>query len=179
MPVQDRLPFGYQLRRAQYAYRLALDRALEPVGVTAPQFAVLALLQATPGLSNADLARQSLITPQTMHVILGRLQAAGLLTRRAHPGHGRILRADLTPAGHAVLRQCFRRAVAVEACVLGALDTQQQPILLHALTRVGDALTRLTPLPQPIDSPPEEPAGGHPAMGDASSSASGTPGRSE
>src|ERR687886_1562442 len=133
MPVEDGLPFGYQLRRAQYAYRLALDRALEPVGVTAPQFAVLALLQATPGLSNADLARQSLITPQTMHVILGRLQAAGLLTRRAHPGHGRILLADLTPAGQAVLSQCLSRAAAVEACLLAPIDPDRQPVLLDAL----------------------------------------------
>ena len=151
MPVQDRLPFGYQLRRAQFAYRLALDRALEPTGVTTPQFAVLALLQATPGLSNADLARQSHITPQTMHVILGRLQAAGLLTRRTDPGHRRILLAELTPAGRAVVGECLRRAVAVETSLLGALDAAQQPILLEALTRVGDALTRLSPLPQPVD----------------------------
>jgi DNA-binding MarR family transcriptional regulator len=169
MPVLDRLPFGYQLRRAQYAYRLALDRTLEPTGVTTPQFAVLALLQATPGLSNADLARQSLITPQTMHVILGRLQAAGLLTRRAHPGHGRILLADLTPAGHDVLNQCLERAVAVEARLLGALDTEQQPMLLNALTRVGDVLGMLSPLPRPAQSLPDAPAEGIAATADVSS----------
>ena len=153
MPIQDQLPFGYQLRRAQYAYRLALERALEPTGVTAPQFAVLALLQATPGLSNAELARQSLITPQTMHVILGRLQAAGLVARRAHPGHGRILLADLTPAGQAVLSECLIRAAAVEACLLEPLDPDQQPVLLDALARVGDALTRWAPPPpHPFDT---------------------------
>ena len=147
MPIQDQLPFGYQLRRAQYAYRLALERALEPTGVTAPQFAVLALLEGTSALSNAELARQSLITPQTMHVILGRLQAAGLIARRAHPGHGRILLADLTPAGQAVLSQCLSRAAAVEACLLEPLDPDQQPVLLDALARVGDALTRWAPSP--------------------------------
>ncbi len=140
MPIQDRLPFGYQLRRAQYAYRLALDRALEPTGVTTPQFAVLALLQAQPGLSNAELARQSLITPQTMNTILGRLESAGLVARTPHPGHGRILRAQLTRAGHAVLERCLGRAAAVEACLLGALDLTERPGVLDALTRVGDAL---------------------------------------
>ncbi len=142
MPLQDRLPFGYQLRRAQYAYRLALDRALEPTGVTAPQFATLALLQARPGLSNAELARQSLITPQTMNTILGRLESAGLVERTPHPGHGRILRAELTQAGQSVLDRCLGRAAAVEACLLGALGAAERPAVLDALTRIGDALTR-------------------------------------
>jgi DNA-binding MarR family transcriptional regulator len=140
LPIQDRLPFGYQLRRAQYAYRLVLDRALESTGVTTPQFAALALLQATPGLSNAALARQNLVTPQTMNVILARLEAAGLVVRAPHPGHGRIVRVDLTPAGQAVLDQCLSRAAAAEARLLGALDDIEQPVLLDALTRVGDAL---------------------------------------
>ena len=140
MPIQAYLPFGYQLRRAQYAYRLALDRALDSLGVTAPQFAALALLQAKPGLSNAELARQSLITPQTMNVIVRRLRAAGLVECSPHPEHGRILRVRLTAAGQAVLADCLRRAAAVEASLLDAFDAAEQPRLLAALTRVGDAL---------------------------------------
>jgi DNA-binding MarR family transcriptional regulator len=66
--------------------------ALESTGVTTPSSAALALLQATPGLSNAELARQNLITPQTTNVILARLEAAGLIRRSPYPLHGRILR---------------------------------------------------------------------------------------
>jgi DNA-binding MarR family transcriptional regulator len=125
--------------------------------VTAPQFATLALLQATPGLSNADLARESLITPQTMNVILGRLEAAGLVVRRPHPGHGRILLAGLTPAGRAVLDRCVHRAEAVETCLLGALDATERPVLLDALTRVGDALAGLCERPRPTPPVSEDP----------------------
>lgn len=134
------MPFGYQLRRAQYAYRQALDRALEPAGVTAPQFAVMALLQSTPGLSNAELARRSLVTPQTMNVILGRLESAGLVVRSPHAAHGRILRAYLTALGEKILSGCFRRAAAVEECLLGVLQPSDRPALLGTLTRIGDAL---------------------------------------
>jgi DNA-binding MarR family transcriptional regulator len=138
------LPFGYQLRRAQYAYRLALDRALQPTGVTAPQFAAMALLHATPGLSNAQLARQSLVTPQTMNVIVGRLEAAGLVVRSPHAAHGRILRASLTALGESALERCFTRAAAVEACLVGALRPADHPTLLASLTRIGDALVALS-----------------------------------
>jgi hypothetical protein len=47
---------AYLLRRAQAATRLTLERALADLGVTPPQFAVLTMLGAYPGLSGADLA---------------------------------------------------------------------------------------------------------------------------
>ena len=39
------------------------NRALDDLGVTGPQFVVLTLVGAYPGLSNADLARLSHLTP--------------------------------------------------------------------------------------------------------------------
>jgi hypothetical protein len=48
---------GYLLRQAQAASRLAMERALADLGVTPPQFAVLTMLKAYPGLSGAELAR--------------------------------------------------------------------------------------------------------------------------
>ncbi len=103
----------------------------------------MALLQATPGLSNAELARQSLITPQTMNVIVGRLEAAGLVVRSPHAAHGRILRAHLTPLGETTLDAGFTRAAAVEGCLVGALQPADHPTLLATLTRIGDALVGL------------------------------------
>jgi DNA-binding MarR family transcriptional regulator len=140
MSAEDRLPFANQLRRAQFAYRLALERALGSTGITAPQFAAMARLRETPGLSNAELARRSLVTPQTMNLIVGRLESAGLVVRKPHPGHGRILLAELTPAGLALLDQCHARAESVEACAIGALDASERPRLLEYLARVSNAL---------------------------------------
>jgi DNA-binding MarR family transcriptional regulator len=135
-----------------------MDRALEPIGITSTQLGVLDRLQATPGLSNADLARQTLVTPQTMNVILGRLEAAGLVVRKPHPGHGRILRAELTPAGRTVLDQALSRADAVESCALGALDADARPLLVNCLTRLGDAMAGPSPLPHPADPVDEQSA---------------------
>ena len=54
---------AYLLRQAAGALRGAMDRALEPAGLTNPQFAVLAMLGIYPGASGADLARLSQLTP--------------------------------------------------------------------------------------------------------------------
>jgi DNA-binding MarR family transcriptional regulator len=93
-----------------------------------------------------------------MNVILGRLEAAGLVERRPHPEHGRILLAELTSAGHAVVDQCLSRADAVEACALGALDPDARPLPLGFLTRLGDALAGPSPLPNPADPVGEQSA---------------------
>ena len=49
---------GYLLRQAHAAVRLTMERTLADLGVTSPQFAVLTMLNAYPGLSGADVARQ-------------------------------------------------------------------------------------------------------------------------
>ncbi len=65
---------AYLLRQAQAATRLTMERALADLGVTPPQFAVLTMLKAYPGLSGADLARVALLTPQTVGVIIRNLE---------------------------------------------------------------------------------------------------------
>ena len=65
---------AYLLRQAQAAARLTMERALAELGVTTPQFVVLTMLKAYPGLSGADLARVALLTPQTVGVIIRNLE---------------------------------------------------------------------------------------------------------
>jgi DNA-binding MarR family transcriptional regulator len=49
------------------------------MGVTLPQFSVLTMLAAYPDASGAELARLSLLTPQTMSVIIGNLERAEIV----------------------------------------------------------------------------------------------------
>ncbi|KQT63294.1 MULTISPECIES: MarR family winged helix-turn-helix transcriptional regulator [unclassified Aureimonas] len=105
---------GYLLRQAAAAYRLRQDREFADLGITAPQFAVMTMLKAYPGQSNADLARLAILTPQTTSVIIANLERAGHIERRAHEVHGRILQIDLTPSGHSLLQACRARVEAVE-----------------------------------------------------------------
>ena len=105
---------AYLLRQAQAATRLTLERALDELGATPPQFVVLTMLKAYPGLSGADLARVALLTPQTVGVIIRNLERDGAIRKTPHPVHGRVLQWSLTRRGKALLDKCRRRAMAVE-----------------------------------------------------------------
>ncbi len=94
---------GYLLKRAQAALHAAMAGALREHGATVTQYAVLTALDEEPGLSNADLARRAFVTPQTMNQVLRELEQRHWVIRHPHPGHGRILQTDLTPAGRSTL----------------------------------------------------------------------------
>ena len=95
---------GYMLKEAQHALRLMMDERLEPLGLTTPQYNVLAAVESQPGISNAALARAAFVTAQSMLGIVANLERLRLIRRRAHPTHGRILISDLTSDGEVVLK---------------------------------------------------------------------------
>ena len=132
---------GYELKRAQHALRLRMDDVLRPVGLTTPQYAALAALAEAPGLSNAQLARHSFVTPQTMNQILKGLETAGLVRREGHPEHGRVLHAYLTGEGERLREECAGKVAAVEKRMVAGLSSQEQRVLLEALRSCARALS--------------------------------------
>src|SRR5690242_19448451 len=102
--------FAYLLRQAAAASRLTLERSLAELGATQPQFLVLTMLKAYPGLSGADLARVAVLTPQTVGVIIRNLERDGAIQMTPHPVHGRVLQWTLTRRGLALLERCRKHA---------------------------------------------------------------------
>ena len=133
---------GYELKRVQHDLRLGMDGALKGLGVTTPQYAALSVLAEEPGLSNAALARRSFVTAQTMNQILVRLEAAGLVERRAHPEHGRVLQAYLTEEGERLRRKCAERVDVIEGLMVSGLSNEERSDLLGLLRRCSAALQR-------------------------------------
>ena len=128
---------GYLLRQAQAATRLTLERALAEFGVTQPQFAVLTMLKAYPGLSGADLARVALLTPQTVGQIIRNLERAGAICKTPHPVHGRVLQWTLSRTGVTLLRRCRRHALALERRLAASLSPRTETAVRHWLTTVA------------------------------------------
>jgi DNA-binding MarR family transcriptional regulator len=120
---------GYLLRQASAAQRLRMERTLSDLGVTPAQFVVLTMLHAYPGISSADLARLSLLTPQTVSVIVANLERGGSIERRAHSVHGRIQHLDVTAAGQTLLAKCRGRAHRLEAQMKAHLTRQEERIV--------------------------------------------------
>ena len=128
---------GHLLRQAQAAARLTLERSLADLGVTPPQFAVLAMLKADPGLSGADLARAALLTPQTVGIIIRNLERDGAIRKTPHPVHGRVLQWTLTRRGERLLQKCRRRASALERRLTAGLGVKSQLALRRWLAKIA------------------------------------------
>ena len=102
---------SYLIGRLDRVLRRRLSAAVEPAGLTLPAYTALSVLRVQDGLSNARLARRSLVTPQSMSEVLALLVEQGYVRRLAEPGHGRVIRTELTKAGSRALeRELAERA---------------------------------------------------------------------
>ncbi|GAA1699960.1 MarR family transcriptional regulator [Streptomyces yatensis] len=131
---------GYRLKRAAAALRGAMDKALRERGLTVPQYACLELLDQRPGLSNAELARATFVTRQSMNVVLRGLQDAELISRPATTDHGRALPAHLTEAGRERLEVARSAVYAIERTMVEAFPQRRLAALLADLDRMAEAL---------------------------------------
>lgn len=131
---------GFALKMAQQALRTHLDGALQRIGLTTPQYAVLTFLEIEPGASNAALARRAFVTPQTMQAILVALERAGLISRTPHPEHGRVQTTELTARGREALEAASGTVADAEARLKDASAPLDPQAVAAMLRRLAEAL---------------------------------------
>jgi DNA-binding MarR family transcriptional regulator len=122
---------GFLLRQAYQKFRGAMEAGLRAHDLTPAQYGALSVLARDPGSSGADLARASNTTPQAMNAVLATLEREGLVERRPHPTHGRILQVSLTDEGE-------RRLEAAHPAVRGpeaAIEEEFTPQEIAAIKR--------------------------------------------
>lgn len=130
----EELPrFSYIVGRLDRALRAELEHRLTPLGLSRPQYTALSVLRRRAGLSNAQLARRSYVTPQTMIEVTKSLERAGYIERTHSPSHGRVLESRLTPAGLAKLEACDTAVDTMEAEMLANLSAGQRAALIRQI----------------------------------------------
>lgn len=125
---------SYLIGRTDRIIRAQLEDALLETGLSLPEFTALSVLVASPGLSNARLARRSLVTPQAMHKVVRSLEDAGLVSRAVAPHGGRALETTISKAGARLVAAVLPRIEAAEDRVLHALDAADRRELVRLLT---------------------------------------------
>ena len=131
---------GFALKQAQQALRTRLDSRLREIGLTTPQYAVLAFLNVEAGASNAVLARRAFLTPQTMQAILVALERSGLIVRAPHPEHGRVQTTELTASGRDALEAASGIVDDAEAHLRNAAAPLEPQEVAEMLLRLAEAL---------------------------------------
>lgn len=109
---------GFLLRQAQTAVRGAIERALLPLGLTPAQLALLSVLVHEGTVSSADLAKLSMLSPQSVGGIVQNMERAGWIARERARHHGRIIWLKLTPAGRRIAARAQHRVGLIEVDML-------------------------------------------------------------
>jgi DNA-binding MarR family transcriptional regulator len=142
LPPHDRAedqPLGYLLYRIMAALRPAATAELKPLGLTLPEFVCLRILSMQPGRSNAELARDTNVSPQAMNTVLRGLQDAGVVDRPASVSSGRALPAHLTSDGKALLKRAEAAVRKADDRVLAALTPQQRREFRQLVDAIGSS----------------------------------------
>jgi DNA-binding MarR family transcriptional regulator len=141
VPGQQDPSLVYVIGRVNQGVRREMRLRLKPYELSVPEYTALSVLQSRPGLSNAQLSRRALITPQAMIEVLAKLETRGLVRREVDPAHGRILRAELTPDGQRTLHDAHPQIHALQEELLADVPARQRDALMQGLLRAMGKLS--------------------------------------
>jgi DNA-binding MarR family transcriptional regulator len=112
------------------------------VALTPSQYFVLFLVTTGEATSSAELARATGVLPQSMAELIVQLEKRGAIVRRPDAANGRILRADLTPAGARLFEKATELAIRLERELFADFaprDVEQLNRLFAALIAKAEA----------------------------------------
>ena len=134
------LAAGYLVKRVQHSFRRHSDAALQAVGVSMAQYAVLRALADHPDASAAELARLCFVTRQSLGDVLAVLRTAGLVETADLPPRGRAQALQLTATGRGVVTSADQAVHAVDAAMTEGLSKADRRQLTAMLTRCAENL---------------------------------------
>jgi DNA-binding MarR family transcriptional regulator len=136
----------YMVGRVNQGIRREMRARLAERDLGVAEYTTMSVLAARPQLSNAQLARRALVTPQSMIEILAQLERRGLVERQVDPEHGRILRATLTRKGRDVLMAATPAIEALHDEMFAGVPVGEQRAAMAAMRA---AMTNLSHRPDP------------------------------
>ncbi|MGD1110658.1 MAG: MarR family transcriptional regulator [Mycobacterium sp.] len=137
MVATDDAPLGYLLYRVAAVLRPEASAVLGPLGLTLPEFVCLRMLSMNPGLSSAELSRNSNVTPQAMNTVLRGLEEVGAVARPTSVSSGRALPASLTSQGRTLLKRAEAAVRVADSRILAKLTAAQQREFKRMLDKLG------------------------------------------
>ncbi|MEY9877220.1 DNA-binding MarR family transcriptional regulator [Streptacidiphilus sp. MAP12-33] len=137
---QLNLRLGQVIKRAEQALITEKSKALRQFGLTVPQYAALMILARSGGASGATVARECMVTPQTMSTILNNLEQKGLIERETSHLHAKVLVAKLSRSGRALTRKADKAALEVEQRLSSEFSETEESQLRELLERAVKAL---------------------------------------
>jgi DNA-binding MarR family transcriptional regulator len=145
-PGRDRdVTLLYLIKQVELAVRQSLDDVVATADLTTLQYTALTVLERHPGITSAELARNSFVRAQTMAEMVTYLLGRGLVARERDESNRKQYLLTLTSEGQRVLTELFDPVADIETKLLDGFDGGQTEILRTNLLRCRHSLSGQPP----------------------------------
>lgn len=127
-----------ELARTYQAFTSYDEEHIRQLGLTVPQFDVLATLGNTPGMTMGQIAEKTLSTKGTLTGIVDRLEKKGLVQRVVPPENRRCFIIVLTPTGEKLFEEVFPAHIAYLKERFDRLNPEQLEQIRQALQQLRE-----------------------------------------
>jgi MarR family transcriptional regulator for hemolysin len=122
--------------------RRAFDQRAATLGVTRPQWRVLARVKREPGLRQVDLAERLDMEPITLCRIVDKLEDAGLVERRPDPSDRRAWRLELTQTAMPLVKRLRSLAHDLAEESMTGIEEAELEAIQQKLATIRDNIAR-------------------------------------
>src|SRR5204863_8910486 len=116
--------------------RTRADQRARTRGMTRAQWVILARLERQPGITQNEMAAIVEVEPITIARLVDRLEARGLVERRADPKDRRVWRLQLLPAAAPILGEIKQYRAELQALMSAGLDAASFKVMTDGLFRM-------------------------------------------
>lgn len=131
------LPVIRELARCYQAFESYSSRHVRSMGLTSPQFDIIATLGNTPGMTFRELGEKTLITKGTLTGVVDRLEVKKLVRRQPSPTDGRCQIVQLTARGEATFAKVFPATLAHIGKAFAGVNPKELQQTEDVLKRLG------------------------------------------
>jgi DNA-binding MarR family transcriptional regulator len=141
-PAHDRdVTLLYLIKQVELAVKQALDDVVAAADLTTLQYTALTVLERHPGITSAELARNSFVRAQTMAEMVTYLVGRELVARERDENNRKQYLLTLTSEGQRLLDELFDPVADIETKMLDGFDGGQTEILRTYLMRCRHSLS--------------------------------------
>jgi DNA-binding MarR family transcriptional regulator len=134
---------GFLVWDVSRLWRVVLDRALKPLGVTRSQYSIIAFLSRRDGMTQTALAADLELTKVAVGGLLERMEAVGLVERRADESDARVRRVYLTRKGTRITQKIRELVDPIEELMLAPVGDGELDGAIHTLALIKGTLLEL------------------------------------
>ena len=135
--------FGFLLHDCARLRRVVIDETFKPLNVTRSQAWLLAYLSLSDGSTQSALAEQMNLGKVAVGGLVDRLEASGMIERRAHPNDRRVNKIFLTDTGRKVVRDIRKLTLTANGDMLDGLSMKDLRAVVTLLDKFKQNLQKL------------------------------------